>query len=89
MFKNLFIIGIVIFNGLIYYKLSLSKNNLLKNYASFMKILLLFLSFILAFIKEDYIFIGSFAFGGRASVMMLIFIEILDTVIDIKKLNTN
>ena len=51
MLKNLYIVAIVLLMGLIYYKLSIAKNDFLKNYAFFMKIFLLILSFILAFVK--------------------------------------
>lgn len=86
MLSNLCIVGIVLFIGLMYYKLSLSKSDILKKSAVFVKIFLLILSFILAFIKQDFIIIGGFAFGGKSSVMMLVLIELADTFIDEKKI---
>lgn len=87
MLKNLFIVIIVIFMGLFYYNLSISKNDILKNYAFYMKIVFLVLSFILAFVNQDFIVIGRLAFGGRTSVMMLVLIEIVDAFIDKKNRN--
>lgn len=84
MLKNLFILIIMIFIGLIYYIFSLSKNDLYKKEAFFIKIFLLILSFILAFLKQEFIFIGGLTFGGETSVMMLIVIEIVDAFIDKK-----
>lgn len=84
MLKNLYIVAIVLLMGLIYYKLSIAKNDFLKNYAFFMKIFLLILSFILEFVKQDYIAVGGLVFGGRTSVMMLVLIEIVDAFVDKK-----
>ena len=57
---------------------------MLKEYAFFMKISLLILSFILAFTEKDFIVFGNLAFGGRISVIVLIIIEIVDAFVDRK-----
>ena len=51
------------------------------------KIFLLSVSFILAFIEKDFIFIGGMTFGGKISVMMLALIEIVETFVDMKKIS--
>ena len=70
--KNACILLIVIFMGWFYYKLSVSKITAARNYAFYMKMMLLIISFILAF-------------GGRTPVMLLIIIEIVDAFIDKRK----
>ncbi|MFR7714873.1 MAG: hypothetical protein ACLU09_01055 [Clostridium sp.] len=50
-----------------------------------MKMMLLIISFILAFAGQDFIVIGTLAFGGRTPVMLLIIIEIVDAFIDKRK----
>lgn len=56
--------------------------------AFFMKITLLMLSLILAFIGQEFILIGDLAFGGRTPVMVLVLIEIADAFIDRKNNST-
>ena len=83
--KNACILLIVIFMGWFYYKLSVSKITAARNYAFYMKMMLLIISFILAFAGQDFIVIGTLAFGGRTPVMLLIIIEIVDAFIDKRK----
>ena len=80
--RNLFILATVLFFGRFYYKMSISKSKEMKQYAFFMKMFFLVLSFILAFIEREFIIIGELSFGGRTSVMILIIIEIVDAFID-------
>ena len=88
MLRNLFILLTVMFMGLVYYKFSISKSKDAQNMAFFMKITLLMLSLILAFIGQEFILIGDLAFGGRTSVMVLVLIEIADAFIDRKNSST-
>lgn len=83
--RSLIVLGAVLLFGLMYYYFSISRNETFKQLAFFMKIFYLILSFILAFVKQDSIIIGDLAFGGRAAVMILIMIEIVDSFIDKKK----
>ena len=83
--RNLVILATVLFFGRVYYKLSISESKEMKQYAFFMKISFLVLSFILAFVQRDFIRIGDMALGGRTSVMILIIIEIVDAFIDKKR----
>ena len=76
--KNACILLIVIFMGWFYYKLSVSKITAARNYAFYMKMMLLIISFILAFAGQDFIVIGTLAFGGRTP-------EIVDAFIDKRK----
>jgi len=86
MLKDLYILGTVLILGFIYYKLSTSRLNDTKNIAFSIKIMLLAMSFILAFVNCDYIIIGEYlSFGGRTSVMLVILIEIVDAFVDKKK----
>ena len=85
-FRNIFILFVVLFMGFIYYRFSVSKSKEAKQLAFFMKITLLVLSLILAFFEKEIIIIGDFAFGGRTSIMLLIVIEIVDAFIDRKKI---
>ena len=85
--RNLFILATVLFFGRFYYKLSISKSKEMKQYAFFMKMFFLVLSFVLAFVQQDFIRIGDMTFGGRTSVMILIIIEIVDAFIDKKENN--
>lgn len=73
------------FFGLYYYKFSTSQNGVLKEYAFLLKISLLILSFVLAFIEKDFIVLGNLAFGGRTSVIVLIIFEIVDAFVDRKE----
>jgi hypothetical protein len=82
--KDLLILATVILLGIIYYRYSASKNPFMRKIALAMKITMLCLSLILAFINQDYLVIGGIAFGGRISVMILILIEIVDTIVDKK-----
>ena len=88
MLRNLFILLTAMFMGLVYYKFSISKSKDAQNMAFFMKITLLMLSLILAFIGQEFILIGDLAFGGRTSVMVLVLIEIADAFIDRKNSST-
>ncbi len=85
-FRNIFILFVVLFMGFIYYRFSASKSKEAKRLAFFMKITLLILSLILAFFEKEFIIIGDLAFGGRTPVMVLIVIEIVDAFIDRKKI---
>lgn len=80
--KNLSILVPILIFGLLYYILSIKK----KEVAFSIKISLLIWSFILATSGEEFVVIGPLAFGGESSVMMIIFIEIVDTVVE-KELN--
>jgi len=84
-FKNLFVLIVVLFSGWIYYRYSISKTERFREYAFIMKIFFLAVSFMLAFFKCDYIIMGDFTFGGRPSILILIIIEIVDAFIDKKK----
>jgi len=85
MAKDLVVLGVVLFLGFFYYKFSISNVNDAKNMAFMIKIFLLILSFVLAFVEKDYIKVGeSLAFGGRSSVMILILFEIVDAFVDKK-----
>ena len=84
MIENLLILFLVIIIGLIYYRLSTSKINPLKNQAFFMKISLLALSFLLTFVEQDFIVVGILAFGGKMPVMLLILIELIDAFVERK-----
>lgn len=84
-FKNFFTLVIVLFSGWIYYTFSVSKNRTQKQYAFFIKISYLILSFLFAFTERDFITVGDLSLGGRSSVMILIIIEIADAFIDKKK----
>ena len=83
--RSLAILMVVMYSGVLYYIFSMSKSIMFNRYAFLMKLFYLLLSFILAFVQQDQIVIGELAFGGRASVMILILIEIMDTFIDKKK----
>ena len=86
MLKDLISLGAVILSGFLYYIFSSSKVKDAKDIAFTMKMVLLIMPFILAFVECDYITIGDgFVFGGRTSVMMLIMLEIIDAYIDKKK----
>ena len=84
-FKNLFILVTVLISGWVYYEFSVSKSKTPKQYAFFIKIFFLIMSFLLAFTERDFITVGDLSFGGRTSVMILIIIEIVDAFIDKKK----
>ena len=86
-YRNLVVLFAVVLSGLMYYKLSLSKEKELQQLVFMMKIFFLVLSLILAFVKREFIFIGDFALGGRTSVMILIVIEIVDAFVDKRKNN--
>lgn len=88
MLRNLFILLTAIVMGFFYYKFSISKSKDAQNMAFFMKITLLVLSLILAFIGQEFILIGDLAFGGRTPVMVLVLIEIADAFIDRKNNST-
>ena len=88
MLRNLFILLTAIVMGFFYYKFSISKSKDAQNMAFFMKITLLVLSLILAFIGQEFILIGDLAFGGRTPVMVLVLIEIVDAFIDRKNNST-
>ena len=85
MLKNGIILLSVLFVGFIYYIASVKKSKFLQQYAFYIKIALLVLSFILAFVEQDFIVIGCLAFGGRTPVLILALIEIVDTLIDRKE----
>ncbi len=82
--KNIVLLVTVLISGWIYYKFSVSKNKTQKQFAFFIKILYLVLSFMLAFTEQDFIAVGNLYFGGKTSVMILIIIEIIDAFIDRK-----
>ena len=84
-FRNIFILFVVLFMGFIYYRFSVSKSIEAKRLAFFINITWLVLSLILAFFEKEFIIIGNFVFGGRTSIMLLIVIEIVDAFVDIKK----
>ena len=85
MIRDLFVLGLVLYLGFLYYKFSTSKVKDTKNMAFVIKIFLLVISFILAFTENEYVMVGkSLAFGARSSVMMLIIVEIVDAFIDKK-----
>lgn len=88
MLQNLIILLTAIVMGFFYYKFSISKSKDAQNMAFFMKITLLMLSLILAFIRQEFILIGDLAFGGRTPVMVLVLIEIADAFIDRKNNST-
>lgn len=87
MIENLLTLIIVMFFGFIYYKSAISKDVSRKKKAFVVKIMLLVLSFVLAFLEKEYLLIGALVFGGRISIMMLVLIEIADTFIDKKNNN--
>jgi hypothetical protein len=82
--RNAIILMAVLFLGLIYYISATSKCKPLYQQSLFIKIFLLILSFVLAFLEKDFIIIGNLAFGGRSSVSLLVLVEIIDVLIDIK-----
>lgn len=82
--QNIFILLISIFMGGIYYKFSTSKEKELRDIAFMIKMLLLIISFLLAFARQDFIIIGDIALGGRMPVMVLVLLEIADAFIDRK-----
>lgn len=85
MARDLIVLGLVLYLGFLYYKFSTSRVKDTKNMAFIIKMVLLVISFILAFTESDYIRVGeSFELGGRSSVMMLIIVEIVDAFIDKK-----
>ena len=79
--QNIFILLISIFMGGIYYKFSTSKEKELRDIAFMIKMLLLIISFLLAFARQDFIIIGDI---GRMPVMVLVLLEIADAFIDRK-----
>ena len=82
MLRNIIMIVALIITGIIYYKFSISKKEEHKNQAFIFKIIILGLSLIIAFLEQEYISIGSWSYGGRASIMIIILIEIIDAFVD-------
>lgn len=83
--KNVIMLLVIFLFGFFYYTLSVSKFDYINKLAFSLKIAFLGLSFLLAFFEQEFIVIGDLAFGGRAPVLSLILIEILDAYIDKKK----
>ena len=83
--RNLAVLVAVIMFGWIYYIYSMAENDEINKCAFEWKIGLLLLSFILAFVEQEFIVIGELTLGGRTPVMILILIEIMDAFIDKKK----
>jgi hypothetical protein len=75
----------VLFLGLFYYISATSKCKPAYQLSLFIKIFLLIVSFVLTFLDKDFIIIGNFALGGRSSVSLLVLVEIIDVLIDMKK----
>ncbi len=80
-FKDLIIFLVFIFFMFMYYWALKNKPEM----GLLVKITYLILTLVLAFIHQDYIIIGSMAFGGRLPVMTLIGIEIVDAITEWKK----
>ena len=83
--RSLAVLVAAIMSGWLYYIFSMAKNDEINKYAFWMKMYFLILSFVLAFVGQDFIVIGELSFGGRTPVMILILIEIMDAFIDKKK----
>lgn len=83
--KNVFIIIVVMFIGFFYYRSSISKIKDFNDLAFGLKLILLFLSLVLAFFEKDILIVGNMVFGGRISLMLIIVIEIVDALVDRKK----
>ena len=85
MIHDLVVLVCMLAFGYYYYRLSTSYVKETRNKAFVSKIFLLIISFVLAFIENDYLIVGeSLVVGGRAPIMMLILIEIVDAFIDRK-----
>lgn len=84
MLRNIITIITVLSTGIFYYKLSVSKKEEKRIQAFIFKIVVLFLSLILAFLEQEYITIGSWSYGGRISIMIIIVVEIIDAFVDRK-----
>ncbi len=82
MLKDVIMLLIVLFLGFIYYVAATQKKGVLCQYALFIKLFLLVLSFVLAFLGRDFITIGNLSFGGRTSVSLLVLVEIIDVLVD-------
>ena len=85
MLKNAIMLIVILWFGLFYYIFSVSKIGYVNKIAFYLKISFLALSFLLAFFEQEFVYVGNLAFGGRAPVLSLILIEILDACIDKKK----
>ena len=82
--KNLIVVLVVGYMGMLYYRFSISKSKDAQNMAFFMKIAFLIISLLLAFTGQEFISFAGLSFGGRTSVMVLVVIEIADAFIDRK-----
>ena len=83
--KDIIIAVLLLFIGAYYYVCATSKSSALRRVALFGKIGLLVISFLLEFVRQDFIFIGQFALSGRITVLLLVLFEIADALIAEKK----
>ena len=69
----------------LYYRLSICGAES-KRAAGIMKIILLFITFVLAIIRKDFLTTGKLAFGGTSIVATLVGFEIADALLELREL---
>ena len=83
--KDFIIVILLLSVGAYYYFCATSKSAVLRRIALFGKIGLLAVSFLLEFVRQDFITIGQFALSGRITILLLVLFEIADALISDRK----